>query len=68
MENCEFCLLVTKNLSKCGLCASKSGIFCDRCFRLHIDFHDLEEDILTSVKDKWVKGLENMIDDKTGIL
>lgn len=67
MPNCNFCLLITENLSKCLLCDNQTMVFCERCFRLHTDFHPLDKDVLSSVKEKRICGLDCVVGDKTSI-
>lgn len=66
ISKCEFCLLITKNLNKCVMC-DNPPLFCERCFRLHIDFHPIDDDILNSVKEHRICGLDNCVGDKTGM-
>ena len=65
--DCNFCLLITDNLSKCGLCIGSTMVLCDRCFKLHIDFHPLDDDILASVKTKRICGLDCVVGDSSSI-
>ena len=59
--DCNFCLLITDNLSKCGLCISSKMVLCDRCF------HPLDDDILASVKTKRICGLDCVVGDSSSI-
>ena len=63
---CDFCILATDELNLCVLCGTKMEL-CERCFMLHLDFH---EDILDDTKGmthKKICGMDCMVGDNSGV-